>query len=45
MCTNLNLGVVEIELDVKIVFDWVAEEYSNSLYHTFVILDCRILIS
>ena len=45
MYTNLNLEVVEIELDVKIVFDWVAEKYNSSLYHVSLILDCRILIN
>ena len=45
MYTNLNLKVVKIELDVKIVFGWIIEEYSNSLYHVSLILDCRTLIN
>ena len=28
MCRNLNLGAVEIEIDAKIVFGWIIEEYS-----------------
>ena len=45
MYTNLNLEVVEIELDVKIVFGWVVEEYSSNLHHASLILDCRTLLN
>lgn len=45
MCTNLNLEIVKIELDVKIVFDWVAENYSSNFHHVSLILDYRTLIN
>lgn len=45
MCRNLNLGEVEIEIDAKIVFGWIIEEYSSRLHHASLILDCRTLIS
>ena len=45
MCRNLNLGAVEIEIDAKIVFGWIIEEYSSNLHHVSLILDCRALIN
>lgn len=42
---KLNLGAMEIEIDAKPVFGWINKEYSSSLYHASLTLDCKTLIS
>ena len=42
---KLNLGAVEIEIDAKTTFGWIIEEYSSSLHHASLSLDCNILLS
>lgn len=36
---------MKIELDVKIVFGLIVEEYNSNLYHASLILDCKTLIN
>ena len=38
MCKILNLVVVEVELDAKIVYDWITKEYNYSLIYFMVLL-------
>lgn len=40
-CVSLNLLIVEIELDAKIVLDWVSEDFNSNLHHAYLIMDCR----
>ena len=36
---------MKIEIDAKTVFGWIIEEYSNSLHHASLSLDCDTLLS
>ena len=45
LCVNLNLLAIEIEVDVRVILEWVTEEFNSNLYHTSLIMDCKTLIS
>ena len=45
MCLNQNLLVVEIEIDAKVVFDWISKPYSNNLNHATLIMNGKNLFS
>jgi len=45
MCLNLDIAAVEIELDAKVVYGWIIEEYNCKLHYVSLILDCGTLIS
>ena len=44
LCVNLNRLTVEIEVDAKIVFGWVTEEFNYILHHTSLIMDYKTLV-
>ena len=44
ICSSLNLLAVEIELDAKVVMDWVSENTTKNIAHFALISDCRQLM-
>ena len=40
-----NLLEVEIEIDARVLFGRVTEEYNGNLYHASLIMDCMTLIN
>ncbi|XP_075670167.1 uncharacterized protein LOC142639928 [Castanea sativa] len=44
ICSSLNLLAVEIELDVKVVMDWVSGNTTKIIAHFALISDCRQLM-
>ena len=40
MCLNLDIVAVEIELDAKVVYCWITEEYICKSHYVSLILDC-----
>ena len=45
MCLNLDIVAVEIELDAKVVYCWITEEYICKSHYVSLILDCWTLIN
>ena len=44
LCISLNLMALEIEVDAKVVLEWMTNEHSFNLNHSPLIMDYRILI-
>ena len=44
LCKTLNLEAIEIELDAKVVFDWVGGILCSNSAHAALILDSRFLL-
>ena len=45
MCLNLDIVTMEIELDAKVVYCWITEEYICKSHYVSLILDCWTLIN
>lgn len=45
MCLKQNLLVVEIEIDAKVVFDWISKPYNDNLNQANLIMNRRNLLS
>ena len=45
LCFSLNIVALEIEVDAKVILDWVLIEHNCNLNHTTLIMDCRALIN
>ena len=45
MCQNLQINVVEIELDPKIVVDLMINSSNSNDVNSAIVADCRLLIS
>jgi len=45
LCIILNLLAIEIEIDARVLLDWVTEEYNDNLHHASLIMDCMTLIN
>ena len=45
LCFSLNIVALEIEVDAKVILDWVLNEHNCNLNHTTLIMDCRAFIN
>ena len=45
LCISLNIVALEIEVDAKVILDWVLNEHNCNLNHTTLIMDCRAFIN
>ena len=45
LCLSLNILAMEVEIDVKVVSDWIIISNSSNLNISSLIVDCKILFS
>lgn len=45
LCLSLNILVVEIETDARVVFDWINNSNTSNLNLFLLIVDCKTLAS
>ena len=45
LCLSLNILAMEVEIDVKVVSDWIIISNSSNLNISSLIVDCKTLFS
>ena len=45
LCLSLNILAMEVEIDVKVVSDWIINSNSSNLNISSLIVDCKTLFS
>ena len=45
LCISLHIVALEIEVDAKVILEWMISEHSNNLSHSPLIMNCRALIN
>ena len=45
LCIFLHIMALEIEVDAKVILEWMTSEHSNNLNHSPLIMDCKALIN
>ena len=45
LCNSLHIVALEIEVDAKVILEWMTSEHSNNLNHSPLIMVCRALIN